>query len=265
MAIENEGSTERINGTYRYILRLYDRLINGQKALITLMNIQVFFDILVPNGETSDKCKEKSYLRIYMNGTGKRKKAIQAIQEKNFETTSDDLYSFHQKQGKETSPLCPHEIYVSIKDFCLLEDLTIISDQFPISAFLWDRVKSENDFVKKYLVKAPEKGEEDLEEKEYIGNPIKIKIIEKEGSLKFFLQKFSLDSKADMPYDKLYTALSRAFGKPKIKIRNLLNACAIKRDMVISTKVPEDIEKGKYPDAYVFPPKKGIMTERPII
>ncbi|CAI2196940.1 1604_t:CDS:2, partial [Funneliformis geosporum] len=211
MAIENEGSTERINGTYRYILRLYDRLINGQKALITLMNIQVFFDILVPNGETSDKCKEKSYLRIYMNGTGKRKKAIQAIQEKNFETTSDDLYSFHQKQGKETSPLCPHEIYVSIKDFCLLEDLTIISDQFPISAFLWDRtlkddpkplkqiclvdveiepdlhwitiicrnqigVKSENDFVKKYLVKAPEKGEEDLEEKEYIGNPIKIKI-----------------------------------------------------------------------------------------
>ncbi|CAI2190099.1 15144_t:CDS:2, partial [Funneliformis geosporum] len=77
---------------------------------------------------------------------------------------------------------------------------------------------------------------------------------EKEGSLKFFLQKFSLDSKADMPYDKIeiasiaYVSLFdthyRANG---IKVRNLLSACAIKRDMVISTRLPEDIEKVKYP------------------
>ncbi|CAI2202025.1 6735_t:CDS:1, partial [Funneliformis geosporum] len=59
MAIENEGLTERINGTYRYILRFYDRLINGQKALVTLIDIQVFFDILVPDGETPDECEEK--------------------------------------------------------------------------------------------------------------------------------------------------------------------------------------------------------------
>src|SRR5207253_9875326 len=47
MAIENEGSTEKINGIYCYILRLYGRLINGQKALVTLKGIRVFFDILV--------------------------------------------------------------------------------------------------------------------------------------------------------------------------------------------------------------------------
>ena len=45
MTIENEGSTERINRTYRYVLRLYGHLINGQKALVTLIGIQVFFDI----------------------------------------------------------------------------------------------------------------------------------------------------------------------------------------------------------------------------
>ena len=39
MAIKNERSTERINGTYRYVLRLYGRLINGQKALVTLIGI----------------------------------------------------------------------------------------------------------------------------------------------------------------------------------------------------------------------------------
>src|SRR3954453_736020 len=57
MAIENEGSTERINGTYRYVLRLYGRLINGQKALVTLTGIQVFFDIRVPDGESPDECE----------------------------------------------------------------------------------------------------------------------------------------------------------------------------------------------------------------
>ncbi|CAI2193396.1 10722_t:CDS:1, partial [Funneliformis geosporum] len=33
MTINNEGSTEKINEIYRYILRLYDHLINNQKAL----------------------------------------------------------------------------------------------------------------------------------------------------------------------------------------------------------------------------------------
>ena len=44
-----------------------------------------------------------------------------------------------RKKGKRTSPLCPHEFYVSIKDFCLLEDFSTISDRFPISALLQDR------------------------------------------------------------------------------------------------------------------------------
>ncbi|CAI2201631.1 16248_t:CDS:1, partial [Funneliformis geosporum] len=190
MTIENEGSTERINGTYRYVLHLYGRLINGQKALVTLKDIRVFFDILVPDDESPDECEtkirnilsgsvksfsiehikafpfrgyhteKKSYLRIYTNSTGGRKTAIKAVQNNNFETASDGLYSFHRKvarendiqlsgwstinkyiykQGKKTSPLCPHEFYVSIKDFCPLEDFTIISDRFPISALLRDR------------------------------------------------------------------------------------------------------------------------------
>ncbi|CAI2195061.1 14825_t:CDS:2, partial [Funneliformis geosporum] len=122
MAIENEGSTKRINGMYHYVLRLYDHLINGQKVLVTLIDIQVCFDILVSDGETPDEYEEKSYLRIYTNGTGEKKKAIQAIQENNFVTASDDLYSFYRK----TNPLCPYEFFVFIKDFCPLKDFTTI-------------------------------------------------------------------------------------------------------------------------------------------
>ncbi len=125
MTIDSEGSSEKIKGMYRYVLRLYGRLINGQMALVTLIGIQVFFDILIPDGETSDECEEKvreilsgivksfkmehikafpfrgyyrekkPYLRIYTNGTGERKKAIEAVQDNNFEIASDDLYSFH--------------------------------------------------------------------------------------------------------------------------------------------------------------------------
>ncbi|RIB04471.1 hypothetical protein C2G38_2222263 [Gigaspora rosea] len=440
MAIENEGSTEKINGTYRYVLRLYGHLINGEKVLVTLIGIRVFFDILVPDGESSNECEtkikdilsasgKKIYLRIYTNGTGERKRAIKAVQDNNFETASDDLYSFRQKvarengiqlsgwstinkyiykKGKRTSPLCPHEFYVSIKDFCPLEDFTTISNQFPITALLRDRtlvltwdietqsqelgefpevldlnhnvfmicitlhwkddpkplkqiclvdvetepdpcwttiicenqenllkafalcwrafapdiqagfndsnydwcfimerayqldilewmwermtemfetkeeilkwkyrgkigVKSENVFKAKNAVKPHEEGKEDPEEKEYIGGPIKIKIIEKEGSLKFFLQKCGLDTKADMPYDKIEVAsiayvslFDTHYRANGMKVQNLLGACAIKRDMVISTRVCENIEKGKYPGAYVFPPKKGIETRRPV-
>ncbi|CAI2191329.1 15791_t:CDS:2 [Funneliformis geosporum] len=376
-AIENEGSTERINGTYHYVLRLYGHLINGQKALVTLMNIQVFFDILVPDGETPDKCEEKvseilsgiaksykiehikafpfrgyhsekkSYLRIYMNGTGERKKAIQAIQENNFETASDDLYSFHRKvarengiqlsgwftinkyiykQGKGISPLSllrdrtfvltwdietqsqelgefaevldlNNNVFMismtlhwkddpkPLKQTCLV-DVEIKPDPqsfaeikayfLNILEWIWERMtgkfetkeeilnwkycgkieaKSENNFVKKHPVKAPEEGEEDLEEKEYMGSPIRIKIsakdyftssflklpgcvpidvrvclkkrfphseVEKEGSLKFFLQKFGLNSKADMPYDKMWKIYSKAKKSPSSStVRNM--------------------------------------------
>src|SRR2546430_17366183 len=34
MAIDNEGSSEKISGKYCYVLRLYGSLINGQKAVV---------------------------------------------------------------------------------------------------------------------------------------------------------------------------------------------------------------------------------------
>ena len=199
MPTDIEESNEYIKGTPYYILRLYGPLINGQKAAITITGIKVFFDIRIPDNkdiylfeveiknilanEKDDKEKavdlskikiehikafpirgyhteKKPYLRIYTSGTGKRKTAMQAIQDNNYETASDDMYSFHRKvarengiqlsgwsrinkyickKGKRTSPLCPHEFYVSIKDFCPLEDFTTISDRFSITALLRDR------------------------------------------------------------------------------------------------------------------------------
>src|SRR5206468_1778914 len=66
---------------------------------------------------------------------------------------------------------------------------------------------------------------------------------------------------ASIAYVSLFDAHSRANG---MKVRNLLGASAVKRDIIFSTRVCENIEKGKYPGAYVFPPKKGIETKRPV-
>ena len=49
-----------------------------------------------------------------------------------------------------------------------------------------------------------------------------------------------------------------------MKVQNLLGAYAFKRDIVISTRIPENTEKSKYPGTYVFLPKKGIEMRRPV-
>ncbi|CAB4401224.1 unnamed protein product [Rhizophagus irregularis] len=59
MAVDIEGSSQKINGKYCYVLRLYSSLINGQKAVVTLFGIRVFFDIRVPDGEFPDECEIK--------------------------------------------------------------------------------------------------------------------------------------------------------------------------------------------------------------
>ncbi|CAG8815891.1 9225_t:CDS:1, partial [Dentiscutata erythropus] len=131
MAVDFEGSSEKIGEKNHYILHLYGSLINGQKAVVILTGIQIFFDILVSDKEIIDKFKikidailssvintykieyikafplrgyyteKKSYLRIFTLGSGDRKKAIQAIQDNNFETASDDMFSFHYKVARE--------------------------------------------------------------------------------------------------------------------------------------------------------------------
>ena len=80
--------------------------------------------------------EKKPYLRIYTRGTRERKTAMKAVQDNNFETASDDMYSFHHKVARKnriaisewstlsdffykkgTDPLYPHTFLISKKDF----------------------------------------------------------------------------------------------------------------------------------------------------
>lgn len=185
MAVDFEGSSEKIGGKNHYVLRLYGSLINGQKAVVTLIGLRVFFDILVPDKESIDDFKikideilctvindykidhikafpfrgyhieKKSYLRIFTLGTGDRKKALQVVQDRKFETASDDMYSFHRKIARENRiaisgwsmmskykyrrhPYYTYDFHVSVNHFRPVEDLKMISDRFPISALTRD-------------------------------------------------------------------------------------------------------------------------------
>ncbi|CAG8850190.1 29454_t:CDS:1, partial [Racocetra persica] len=59
MAIDFEGLSEKIGEKNHYVLHLYGSLINGQKAVVTLTGIQIFFDILVSDKEIIDEFKIK--------------------------------------------------------------------------------------------------------------------------------------------------------------------------------------------------------------
>ena len=59
MAVDFEKSLEKIDEKNYYILHLYSSLINDQKAVVTFIELQIFFDILVSDKESIDDFKIK--------------------------------------------------------------------------------------------------------------------------------------------------------------------------------------------------------------
>jgi len=58
MPVDVEETDDYNFNIAHYVLRLYGPLINGQKAVVTITGIKVFFDIRVPHN------KDKKYLRL---------------------------------------------------------------------------------------------------------------------------------------------------------------------------------------------------------
>ena len=64
-----------------------------------------------------------------------------------------------------------------------------------------------------------------------------------------------------LSYCSLFDAHYYAGG---MKVCNMLNAYAGKRNIACSSIAQEKAEKGKYPGAFVFPPDKGLENKRPV-
>ncbi|CAG8818014.1 10565_t:CDS:2, partial [Dentiscutata erythropus] len=75
---------------------------------------------------------------IFTLGSGNRKKALQAIQDNNFETASDDMFSFHHKIARE------NEIAISGANS---------KNSFQIKKGAIDNSKEENDRVQPVIIK----------------------------------------------------------------------------------------------------------------
>ncbi|RGB26687.1 ribonuclease H-like domain-containing protein [Rhizophagus diaphanus] len=73
MPVDIEEAKEYINQIPHYILRLYGYLVNGQKAVVTITGIKVFFDIRVSNNTSISKfwSKIKGILATGKDGSGK--------------------------------------------------------------------------------------------------------------------------------------------------------------------------------------------------
>ncbi|CAI2178281.1 590_t:CDS:2 [Funneliformis geosporum] len=166
------------------------------------MYIQIFFDILVPDGETPDKCKEKH--DIALKDDPKLLKQICLV---DVET--------------ELDPECITIIFGFNNSDYNWHFIMERAYHLNILKWMWEQMigkfETKEEIIKSKYCEKIGKSEEDPEEKEYMGGLIKIKnnveddftssflklSVEKKGSLKFFLQKCGLDSKADMPYDNI--------------------------------------------------------------
>ncbi|CAI2165477.1 2116_t:CDS:2 [Funneliformis geosporum] len=272
MAIKNEGSTERINGTYHYVLRLYGHLINGQKALVTLIDIQVFFDILVSDGETPDECEEKERM------TGKFETKEKILKWKycgKIGTKSENNFMMKGKKkntdeegiiwgsGEEVEKKKDYMGAIKIKitaeeDFfssflklpqCVLIDIRVcLKKRYPHS-----EVEKEGGKKRPSPLTARKMRE--------VANYYIIDALRCQELLVKLSQINNYREVASIAHVFLFDSHYRANG---MKVRNLLGAYAFKRDIVFSSRVCENIEKGKYPGAYVFPPEKVIETRRPV-
>ncbi|GES84373.1 DNA polymerase family B-domain-containing protein [Rhizophagus clarus] len=138
-AVSDEA--EYINGVSTYILRVSGCLINGQKAVVNVMDIKPFFDVIVPEeiplsmfktklvkilsnilGSTSKfgietisafplqgyHTEKKLYIRVRTWNHWDRHKALKAVREAGINTASDDLnptYYYRKVARKERLPL----------------------------------------------------------------------------------------------------------------------------------------------------------------
>ena len=64
---------------------------------------------------------------------------------------------------------------------------------------------------------------------------------------------------SNISFTSIYDAFYRADG---MKVRNLTIARANLRNLKISNIPNKETESGKYPGAWVFPPKKGLRTSK---
>jgi DNA polymerase elongation subunit (family B) len=63
----------------------------------------------------------------------------------------------------------------------------------------------------------------------------------------------------DLSYTSMHDCVNKADG---MKVRNLTVSYAQTRNIHASTKAPKNVEEGKYPGAYVVPPKKGVFAPK---
>ncbi|RGB40472.1 hypothetical protein C1646_753317 [Rhizophagus diaphanus] len=113
MRNDEEEAKEYINKTPHYILRLYRCLVNGQKAVVTITGIKVFFDICVSNNTSISKFWSK-IKGILVTGKDAPNKDLrfttfdiisrynsETDQENRIETASDDTGTYYRKVARE--------------------------------------------------------------------------------------------------------------------------------------------------------------------
>lgn len=147
MPCDVEDATEYLRGSAIYILRLYGTLMDGSKACVTITDIEVFFDVKVPEMNGFDLYLRKllidaavkdfsiqniaaypgrgyhatqvAYKRVQLQDLQQRKKAVAAIIAAGLTTASDDRTCYYRKAAREYG--------LPLSDWAMLTDYGTVS------------------------------------------------------------------------------------------------------------------------------------------
>lgn len=141
------------------VLRLYGITSDGSKTVVTLTNLNISFDVAVPESKSVDAFsahvlkilsnndiyatasvinaypirgyteRPKPYIRVALSNIQIRKKAIDVIRDKGFETASDDRSSHYRKIAREMG--LPLSSWAKLSDYEYLSDEETCSE-FPL-------------------------------------------------------------------------------------------------------------------------------------
>ncbi|RIA98450.1 hypothetical protein C1645_812709 [Glomus cerebriforme] len=272
---------ESIDFKRNYVLRLSRVLINGEKIVVNLSGIQVFTDVLIENKRTI------SNALMLVNDIDYEYEIVKEFPINGYNEVERDFLhlNFRNHFDRKNIGIIGDNYYLDYNDFIRCDDSESLKKK--IKKLRPDVIVGFNDmgydwpfilkkcqkknllclFMKNIIYK--ELSEEQI--LRYYIREIRIKIIADNFMDVYYLKMSNLDGKVELSHIDLWKYYSDA--KNRVSSENEARGnmgkiakyyIANKRDILISMIQNKELDMGKYPGAYVYPPVKGLENKRPV-
>ncbi|PKK62505.1 DNA/RNA polymerase [Rhizophagus irregularis] len=291
----SDDTSEYVNGVSSYILRITGTLINGQKAVVKITGIKPFFDVEVPEEMSLSTFKtrlvnilsntlkgtskfgieninafplrgyhieKKSYIRVITWNQFDRYNALKAVREVGICTASDDLTPIYYYRKVAREKRLPLSSWAMLSNY--FHEYIQGAEKSSLAYYLKEcglDNKLDMPFQRMFKYYGMALKETNATTAEQMREVAEYCIIDAISCQRLMVKHNAINEYrevASVAFISLYDSHYFAVG---MKVRNLLSAGAWQEGILTSTIPCEQMETGKYPGAYVFPPRAESLKE----